>query len=172
MRSQLQFRGTGDDFFVVDVPGPAVARISHRGASNFIAVAFDRTGVPSLLVNTIGGYDGTAALGFDGSVPVEIEINADGAWELSIAPLTQATPGASRNAGRGDAVLAFVNMSGRALSVTHGGAANFIVLAWGSDPWPDLLVNHIGPYQGRVRLPPRTLFIELKADGAWTIDVE
>lgn len=57
-------------------------------------------------------------------------------------------------------------------SLTHNGSRNFIVHVLTGDGAEDSIVNEIGPYSGQVLVPgPGALTFDVKADGAWTIDI-
>ncbi|MCA1788472.1 MAG: hypothetical protein LC667_01070 [Thioalkalivibrio sp.] len=162
-------QGVGDDFFDIDLGVPSIALLTHDGRSNFQVLAYAADGGRDVLVNEIGVYQGTRPLGFS-ELPVEIEIKADGAWTLTVLPLDQAVEPGTSLAGRGDMVLDFRGVDGRALVLTHDGSSNFMVLAWGDRR--SALVNEIGAYSGRLRLAAGTLFLEIRADGNWSLQIE
>ena len=170
LAERVEFAGTGDDFFALALKGPAVARLTHEGASNFMVFAFDADQHRTVLVNEIGAYAGDRPLGFSGDLPVEIELKAGGNWTLTVLPLGEVPVGAHQLAGRGSAVLNISAVSGSALSLTHDGEKNFMVFAWAHGR--TVLVNHIGGYSGRMRLPAGTAFLEIVADGSWSLSIE
>ncbi|MGW4638383.1 hypothetical protein ACWEN6_07640 [Sphaerisporangium sp. NPDC004334] len=56
------------------------------------------------------------------------------------------------------------------MRATHDGDSNFIVYGYSRiGSYPELLVNEIGGYKGKVLLPAGTRLITVKADGAWTL---
>lgn len=78
-------------------------------------------------------------------------------------------------AGSGETVTDAVTLPGSIsrVTLTHAGRRNFIVTAYYNDDSTDLLVNTIGSYQGIRPLPEKgSVYFEIKADGAWTIDIE
>ena len=124
-----------------------------------------------LLVNTIGAYSGTAAYGItafgDGA---RLQVTADGAWELTIAPIASA-PELAAN-GTGDAVYLYGGDAGAA-AMTHDGGSNFAVIEHNDDLFSmGLLVNEIGSYSGTVPLGAGPSVITVTADGGWTISVQ
>ncbi len=70
----------------------AIALITHKGKSNFIVHSVDASGeTVSGLVNVIGNYSGTVL--FDAGADehsVAFEIDADGAWTITVKPVTSA----------------------------------------------------------------------------------
>ena len=162
-------QGAGDDFFDLDLDGPSIVVLTHDGRSNFQVLAYPAEGRRNVLVNVVGGYEGTRPLGFS-EIPVEIEIKADGGWTFTVLPLDQALAPSEFIEGTGDMVLDFTAVEGRALVLTHHGTSNFMVLAWADRR--TAMVNEIGVYSGRVRFAPGTQYVEIRADGDWTLQVE
>lgn len=165
--------GTGNSVPKFRIPRDAVAiaKISHRGSSNFVVWTLDRSGTQvDLLVNTIGNYQGTVL--FDEQADqhsVAFQIDADGPWKIRILPLTKAEHWNGHKAltGRGDFVVV-LDPPSEGLTTTviqHGGSSNFAVWAYGETP--DLLVNEIGQYRGESLMPAGTLVLEITADGRW-----
>lgn len=146
--------------------------LTHRGTSNFAVWAVGSDGGDGdLLVNDIGGYKGTRIYNAEeGSKTAAFRIEADGAWTMTLRPLSSARQWSGANtSGKGDDVLLLgTPTSGlETLTATHKGQANFVVTAYGDTR--DLLVNEIGRYSGEVLLPDGTLVLVLEADGSWTL---
>lgn len=168
------FSGKGDSVVTFeDLPSDAViVTLTHAGASNFAVWSVDGNGAQlKLLVNEIGKYSGVVPLNFD-SEPAALKIKASGAWTVSTIPATSAPrwDGTAPYSGKGDSVL-IVKDAAEGLTpvnVTNGGSSNFVVRAW-STSGTDLLVNEIGKYQGTVLIPSRTLLLEVKSSGNWTL---
>ncbi|GAA2302748.1 hypothetical protein GCM10009853_069300 [Glycomyces scopariae] len=167
-----EFSGEGDG--VVELPeGAAQAMVtaSHDGDANFAVSALDEgnQATGDLLVNTIGGYEGVTALGmYDlGNEPVRLQVTADGAWTVRLAPLADAP--ALPGSGTGDAVFRY---EGEAVTwnVTHDGDSNF-TLSYHTDEDFEmpLLVNEIGAYDGEVPAGAGPGLVVVTADGDWTI---
>ncbi len=117
-----------------------------------------------LLVNEIGSYQGTVLLA---DATVNLEITASGGWTVTVLPLESARSWIEGGiTGQGDDVVFYIG-STTAAAITHDGESNFAVIAHGASD-RDLLVNEIGPYNGTVRLPGPS-FVEITADGAWSI---
>lgn len=165
--------GTGDSL----VPLPAGALIgivtaTHDGANNFAISMLDAANEPTgdLLVNTIGPYSGSTIYGQLGLADAAtVQITADGAWTLTVAPVSTAPPLAP--AGTGDAVFLYDGPAG-ALAATNAGEGNFAIIEDTGDPFEfGLLVNEIGAYQGTVPLSAGPSIIAVTSDGSWTLTV-
>lgn len=160
----------------LSVPGnaPAVVSFTHSGRSNFAVVGYassgERTG---LLVNTIGRYQGTRPLNFAGTKTAQFEVKADGAWTASIQPLSGIPPAAKAAQGAGDNLISVASLKPQTAQATHDGKSNFAVIAYSaSGERLGLMINEIGQYQGRVRVPSGAGFLEVVADGNWTFAFE
>lgn len=165
----VSLEGTGDD--VISIPTAPdhllVATISHDGSSNFAIESHSADGDGDLLVNTIGSYSGTVPVNFLFEAD-ELEITADGPWEIVISDFFEQPVLEDSIEGDGDQVLV-VGTDANRLAITHDGESNFAVLGWGQQR--NLLVNEIGTYDGTVRLGD-ALALEINADGTWTINAE
>jgi hypothetical protein len=161
--------GTGDT--VIPLPEGVfygALHATHQGAANFAVTVLDAENSPvELLVNTIGGYDGTTGLGLTAyAEPTQIQITADGAWTLDLSPI--ATAPALPAAGHGDGVFLYEGPAAT-LALTHAGAANFLVVEQTGELFDiGLLVNEIGAYSGSVPLSAGPSVITVTADGDWT----
>lgn len=165
--------GTGA--FVVALPEGATEGFitaTHSGSSNFIVSAVDANKQPTgdLLVNTIGSYEGSSAyglLGFGGDAR-ELQVEADGDWEITISHLNDAPLLELPAEGEGDAVYQIPTGDPANWHLTHNGQSNFIV---GSTAEIMGLVNEIGVYDGVVPVSGSQAIITIMADGVWTIEV-
>lgn len=155
------------------VPLPATSGIvyaTHSGASNFSLTTLNEENEPTgdLLVNTIGSYEGTTAYGMNllTASGTSLQIDADGAWTIHIAPLSSAEELTTPADGSGDAVYIY---SGKASTwnITHHGVSNFTVSEYGS--WDPLLVNEIGTWSGQVPVKRGPAVVTITADGNWSI---
>ena len=129
--------GSGDDVIEIDIPNvPVIATFSHTGGSNFAVWSLDGAFENiDLLVNTIGTYDGTRPMQFDGEGVTGFEISAGGAWTYVIAPLSETEQVECPIEGRGDdvvAVMDFVSSAGAA-DLTFDADTNFAIWAWGAE---------------------------------------
>jgi hypothetical protein len=74
--------GAGDDVVLVTHPTATKARIeNHKGDGNFIVQVLSSANTygPDLVVNTIGGYSGTALM----STPALAIVTSDGEWSIT-----------------------------------------------------------------------------------------
>ncbi|MCH1883948.1 TM2 domain-containing protein [Agrococcus sp. ARC_14] len=165
-------QGSGDS--VIELPaGVGFVTATHTGSANFIVQVLDGSNQSTgdLLVNTIGNYSGQAAYGLNAfGEGARLQVTADGAWELTVAPIANAPELAP--SGSGDGVFLYGGDAGAA-AITHDGQANFIVQQHSEDLFTmPLLVNDIGPYSGTVPLNGGPSVITVMADGGWTIAVQ
>ncbi|WP_214466446.1 TM2 domain-containing protein [Microbacterium flavescens] len=165
--------GAGDG--LITLPEGATGGIvtaTHNGSRNFALSVLDAANASTgeLLVNTIGGYTGTTAWGINAlDDGVRIQVTADGDWTITIAPMGAAPALAS--SGAGDAVF-LCDSGAAALTATHDGARNFVVLEDTGEVFSmGLLVNEFGAYSGTVPLSAGPSVITVNADGAWTLTV-
>jgi hypothetical protein len=162
--------GRGDDVVTLQAQGPLIVHASYTGGSNFVIKGLDASnGDTDLLVNTIGAYNGTTALDFDKAVTKSLQITASGPWHLDISSPLSATHFTGSYSGKGDNVLIYDGSSGVA-TISHDGSSNFVIHTVNSGS-ADLLVNEIGVYNGKQPWPSGPAFIEINADGNWTITV-
>lgn len=162
--------GTGDA--VIPLPAEVTAGVvtsTHTGSANFIVGGLDSSNQPTTdsIVNAIGNYSGTAPLGlFDlGNPSTSLQVQADGAWTVTISPI--ATAPALPASGTGDGVFLYDGEAGT-WAITHAGSSNFIV-SQVAGLFPGSLVNEIGDYSGTVPVVAGPSVITIMADGTWTI---
>ena len=165
--------GSGDS--IVEVPEGITAALvmaTHTGSRNFVIQSLDANNEMSdLLINEIGPYSGTVDVGVTGwsDAPSMLQITADGAWTITLSPVgTAPAPGADLS-GTGDSVLRYEGDAGIA-TVNHVGESNFVIY-FADGTSPDLLVNEIGAYSGKIPIKSGPALIAVKADGDWTINV-
>lgn len=148
-------------------PGPlSVASFNHDGERNFIVRAV-RGSSDTLLVNTIGRYEGQRPIASD--EPVTFDIEADGRWTVRLEAVKQG--GSPQFSGRGDAVSAlFTPPANSPWNIRHSGKRNFIVHLHCSSG-SDLVENRIGSMDGSavVRFGTGPCLWEVQADGDWSL---
>lgn len=167
-----EFSGGGDS--VIDLPEgvhQGMVTVSHDGSEHFSVTALDANNESTgdLLVNTTGSYAGTTGLGLHdiGEDAVRLEIAADGAWTVTVAPFADAP--ALPESGTGDGVFAFDGPAAT-WAITHDGTEHFGVSAYtGADFEMPLLVNETGSYDGSEAAPAGPGIVVVTADGNWTI---
>jgi hypothetical protein len=164
--------GSGDSVRQLTVPNDkrAILGISHVGSSNFIIWTYGSGDDPlGLVVNKIGSYAGRRPTNVDPNQgPVRyVEISADGSWVIEVLPVSLAS---TQLSGIGDNFIRVIPKGfNRPLTVTHNGSSNFIVWSYSASDRLDLEVNEIGPYSGTVLLDAGAEFLEIIADGSWTM---
>jgi hypothetical protein len=154
----------------------AIAEIIHNGESNFVVNTIDASGDQvDGLVNEIGDYKGTVFIEpSEDDPPVALEIDADGAWTVTIKHVTDAMAWDSSTAleGTGDSVYQVEPPSAGlvTLELTYHGESNFIVRTYsGTYDGLDDIANEIGDFMGEVLLPDGTFLLEITAnEGTWT----
>jgi hypothetical protein len=171
----ITLSGAGDDIVDVEIPANtlAIATLTHNGDSNFTVWTYNDAGEnQNLVANEIGNYEGASEVNFEFNREVAgFDITADGAWSIVINPASDARAiGASGGSGAGDDVVTVDALAGEAVDLTHDGESNFVIWAYDADgEATGLVVNEIGAYQGTRRIPAGTRWLEVQADGAWTI---
>lgn len=167
--------GTGDDVIGVATPGGgkgAVVVAAMFGTGNNAIISHGPGfSYNDLLVNDIGPYLGERLMDL---VPYTdrsetFEVKSNGRWIIQIRPLSTVAPLGASTSGAGDRVLRY---DGRPAvgHFTHDGRSNFIVEAVSPSDW-DLVVNEIGPYDGRAPVSVGPSYIAITADGSWTATI-
>ncbi|GAB1821479.1 hypothetical protein [Herbidospora sp. RD11066] len=172
------FRGDGDDVVSVKATKtPGLITFTYEGESNFIVYTINPKGKKDdLLVNEIGSWTGTvlyndpASFGNTGTAGLQIQ--AEGPWTATFKPVAKARCWCSATIrGEGTQVLKLNPTRGlRTMNATHNGKSNFIVYGYQSlTDYPDLLINKIGRYKGKVLLTQGTRLVTVHADGVWVL---
>ncbi|WP_156045923.1 hypothetical protein [Herbidospora cretacea] len=172
------FRGEGDDVIRIKATRtPGLITFAHTGESNFIVHTINPKGKKNdLLVNEIGDWSGTvlynASNSFADPGTAGLQIQADGPWTATFKPVSKARCWCSATIrGEGSQVLKLTPTRGlRTMNATHNGTSNFIVYGFQSlTDHPDLLINKIGKYRGKVLLTQGTRLVSVDADGVWVL---
>jgi hypothetical protein len=171
--------GTGTRYVPLDLgSAPMMVASTYSGASgNFSVEAVRPDGgynFGDLLVNEIGAYSGTASLNMDfPSSPVQaFQVTAGGPWSLHLMPLAWATPfdRFTPMNGTGSTVLHYVGPPG-IIRIDNRSSGHFAVVSYSNrGGYLDLMTNAIRPTFETYALPP-DVYLEVTADGPWTIDV-
>ena len=149
-------------------------RISGNSCDrHFAVVTLDRDLESiDLLVNTTSPYHGVTLIDLARDATVAaFEIDSECEWSIEFLPMSAAQtmthPGTI--SGSGDDVV----------TVPHGGVMNivgnaadrhFAVIAYGPNGKSlDLLVNTADPYNGTVRVPGGTRYLQIDGVGSWTL---
>ncbi|MFC7096156.1 hypothetical protein [Halobaculum marinum] len=161
--------------------GPITATFSVDGDSAFTAQllavegqSYDDVYLAILLAPAAGSQVATVSV----AGPHVLNVETDGAWEVTLAQPT-ATTGQSlpvEASGSGPAYVDLVAFDGvTRVSGTHEGSSNFIVETVPLDPddFGELLFNEIGQFEGtttaRIDGPS---YVNVNADGDWTLSFE
>jgi hypothetical protein len=164
-----EFSGSGQVVEELQIDVVSTIAFTHNGRSNFSVIAYGSGDDRELLVNEIGAYQGVRWLP---PGAYTIEIDADGAWTMVVAPIGADDAAAGALQGTGDYVSGiFIAERGRdAYTFTHDGTSNFAVLLM-CETGRDLLMNEIGPVQAEavVSFPGERCFWDVSANGSWTI---
>ena len=171
--------GSGADVIPLSVPGDggALVDLAHNGSSNFIVQSLD-AGLQLIegLVNEIGPYSGRRGLNVghfsfgEPDIVRHLEIDADGSWSITVRPLSQARAVEPALNGNGDDFVRFTAPTPITMRSTHDGSSNFAI--WSLEPsgaLGDLLVNEIGVYNGTDPVARGIKYLDVIADGAWTM---
>ncbi|THV22097.1 hypothetical protein [Glycomyces paridis] len=164
---------SGSGASVITLPAiQGILTASHSGSSNFILTVLDENNaMTELPVNTIGSYKGTTAFGLQGlgGDAASLQIEADGDWEITIAPVADVPELAVPQEGDGDGVYRYTG-DAATWQLSHDGDANFIVSYVSDDilGW-SLLANEIGTYEGTVPVTAGPGLVVVNADGEWTL---
>lgn len=192
----IEFSGHGDDVsskFTLE-SGITIITMTHDGGSNFAIKLLDNAGgYVDLLVNEIGVFDGSKAIGVreDNIIGAKpgihlLDITADGIWTVLIK---QPRP-TSANAlplnltDKGYDVSPFfeLNEGLTVFEMTHDGDSNFAITLFSADgKVAELLVNEIGSYSGKkavgvkqgniIGARPGIHILSIMADGNWTVSI-
>jgi hypothetical protein len=146
--------------------GIDVVSLSHDGRSSFIVTAV-QADQSELLTSAIGPYHGQRPLVVEG--PVSFQVTADGAWSLSVQPVSNG--GTPNFSGSGDAVSAYFNPPAPTTwSLSHDGQTTFFVYAHclGASIVVESATGAVHDTP-RVEFPRGPCFWEVRADGAWSM---
>jgi hypothetical protein len=192
----IEFSGQGDDVsskFTLE-EGITIITMTHDGESNFAIQLFDDTGgLVGLLVNEIGAFHGSTAIGVieDNIIGAEpgihvLDITADGNWTVLIK---QPRPTSGETlplnlTGKGCDVSPFFVLDGglATFDMTHDGDSNFAIELFSANgELEELLANEIGSYSGKkaigvkqeniIGARPGMHIVSVTADGNWTLSI-
>ncbi len=161
--------------------GLSLFSIEHDGESNIIVRLLDAEGnTVDTLFNQIGEFDGQRGFAIGEAGQYLLDVTADGNWAIDIR---QPRPSEGRKTpqvldGSGFDVTEFIELD-KGLSVFkihHNGEGRFTVKLVDRDGHQvESLVNVLGKFDGSkpVKIEkPGTYFLNVGADGDWTIEVE
>ena len=156
-------------------PGLALFEARYTGPGNF--VVWLQGAADELLVNEIGSYEGTTAVGVEGGSYL-LDVQASDVWSVNIRePRHQPPTGATQFAAVGDGVTDFLWFDEGLYRVgaTHDGSSNFVIwLLDDAGDRQDMLTNEIGEYDRArsIRIDVAGVYLfAVEADGGWTLAV-
>ncbi|MFC7070270.1 hypothetical protein [Halobaculum lipolyticum] len=161
--------------------GPITAAFSVEGDASFtaqlLAVEGERYDDVSL-ATLLAPVEGSQVAAVDVAGPHVLNVETDGAWELTLAQPT-ATTGRSlpvEVSGSGPAYVDLVAFDGvTRAGGSHEGSSNYIVETVPLDPdeFGELVFNEIGRFEGTttVRVDGPS-YVNVDADGDWTLSFE
>ncbi len=161
-------KGSGDYIAKgLKVTSYGILHISHSGSRHFSVTLYKNGEYEDLLVSTTGNYNGDVFV--DGSGEYELEIKADGAWNITSNGLS--IDDKTSFSGNGDGITGITSNSGGNWKITNDGIRHFSVIEYGiSQGYMDLLVSTTGSYNGVVKAESGDdIFFVVKSDGNWTI---
>ena len=170
-----RFNGSGDSVLDISSVGSNVliAFIEYNGSGNFSVITRDSNlGYQGLMVNEVGNYSGTIPINFNSETNTYLDISATGSWEVVVKPIASADNFDSNSiSGIGDSVIeAYELQSVDTLTINYTGSGNFSVTQYRCNgSYNYLLVNERGSYSGTVVTDSGTCFIEINAEGNWSI---
>lgn len=165
--------GSGDDIVDLAVKPARLAHITGNAASRFFAVVpYSGSKRGSSLVNTTDAYDGIVPLDFLKDEKTDsFEVSATGAWRIEILPLSAARSTSDKITGTGDEVVRITGTHSTARIIGNAASRYFGVRPYGGSSTISM-VNTTDAYDGRVRIPSGTTYLEVKAEGEWQISLE
>jgi len=145
--------------------------MTHQGSGGFAVNGLDGTGhIAVLLGHGYGKYQGTMLLDAM-ERPAAVQVRASGGWKLVIRDARRASLWTGKGSGKGSSVLRVEPAWAQPLATVryaHRGTSNFVIRSYDSQSW-DLLVNEIGRQDGDTTIPVGARYLEIEADGAWSL---
>lgn len=162
-------------------PGFCVFDVSHDGNSNLIIKLLDHNGKEiDTVINQIGKFNGQRGINIPTGDVCLLDVQADGNWKANISQPRptqgQAVPATLQ--GKGYQVTPVLQLE-RGLAefkMKHDGQDRFKVVLLDQNGKPiEYLTNTIGKFDGSKPISveePGLYFLNVSADGNWTIDVQ
>lgn len=162
--------------------GLSIFTMEHNGNSNFIIWLMDGTTGQNIdmLVNEIGSFDGSTAIGITSDDEYLLNIKADGSWTVTIEQprqyTTESAPIVLRDRGQKATQMIYLDSGLTRFEMVHDGSSNFIVWLMDAEGNKiDLLVNEIGDFEGSKAVGiygSGAYLLDVTADGDWEIKIE
>jgi hypothetical protein len=135
-----------------------VLEVTHSGTGSFAV-----TLAAGPVVNVVGAYNGRVWAGFPDAVN-PVQVNADGAWTITVRPVLTLGTTVGPISGSGDDVV-ILPAAGITADVNNSGVGTFSITTYGSVQ--ELVISHQGSYAGPAIFQGEVL--EIRSDGPWTI---
>ena len=161
--------------------GLSIFSMTHDGSSHFSIWLLDNSGNKTeLLVNDLGSFDGSKAVGISDAGVYILDISADNNWNVVI---TQPTPDTEMAlpltlSAKGQQASQFFKLNSglTTFKMTHDGSSHFSIwLLDSSGNKTELLVNDVGSFDGSkaVGISDAGVYVlDISADGNWTVNIE
>ncbi|MEK6442150.1 hypothetical protein [Pseudonocardia sp. T1-2H] len=169
------YSGTGNDVVTLTTPvDVGILEFDCPKCSGNTTVKSNASIDADLVSKFSGSYSGKVWLGMRGGTTSRLQVTANGPWSLKVGGLDLATlyDATEPVKGTGDDVVLY-RTTPPTVELTHSGKSNFSVLVMTDTiGYPDLAVNEIGKYSGRVMFPSKAsdaVLVQVTADGAWTM---
>jgi hypothetical protein len=169
-----QYEGSGNATIDVEAPVPDVpfvARINNEVAGPFIVDSLDADGQAiDNLVDTIGVYAGSVPVDFNPSLAktAKLDIQAPGAWLVTLEALSTLPTFSTDFAGNGDDVIVYNGDRGNAHFVRQGqGPVVVTVYPSLSGGLPDTLLNDKDDVETDFLIPSSGV-VQVQTSGPWT----
>jgi hypothetical protein len=172
------YQGRGPTLLRLDpIVREGLVELTHTGGADFTVTALDATGAERDIVDAVGRYEGTRLISARvGLVEiVALRIHADGAWTAAFKSLLLARVWTGPTAeGHGDQVLRLDRPIGghTPARASHSGEGRFVVTLSGGnadDPAEGRQVRAEDDFSGDFLLKTGTTFVDIRADGAWSL---
>ena len=160
--------------------GLAIFKLTLNATSFFMVNLLDSNGkIVGNLVNGVGSFDGSTALGIQSAGTYLLNIQADGKWTVTIQqPRPTTAPYTTSFSGKGHTATQLFSMQSglKIIKMTHDGRLNFIVRILDSNGnLISILVNVIGKFDGNTAVGIQAdgiYLFDVQADGNWTISIQ
>jgi hypothetical protein len=180
--SPISLSGSGKEateFFNLE-KGLVKFTLTHNGDRNFAVWLMDSDGNrEDLLVNEIGSFSGSHAIGIKKAEKYLLDITADGRWTVKIEQprytSAQGIPITFTGEGQKASDPCYLEKGLVRFKMTHDGDRNFAIwLLDSKGNREDLLVNEIGEFDGSKALgisSSGAYVLDITADGNWKIEM-
>ncbi|HTQ38990.1 MAG TPA: hypothetical protein VMJ32_08175 [Pirellulales bacterium] len=162
-------------------PGLCVFEVNHDGDSNLVIRLLDRNGKEiDTVFNQIGKFTGQRAMNVPKGDTCLLDVQADGNWTANIRQPRptegQAAPCTLQGHGYNTTPFFKLEKGLAEFQMKHEGEARFRVVLLDRNGRPvEYLTNTLGAFEGSKPISieePGLYFLNVSADGDWTVDVK